>query len=246
LRGEVSLVDFFDRYDSFFETSRVGTRLADGTRSPRLSHRYKAIVERNRDLFQGARILDLASHDGRWSLAALDAGATRVVGVEGRHQYIAEANKTFAAYDVPTQRYSFIQGEVPAALAEFEPNSFDLILCLGLYYHTVRHYDFFDQFYRLAPRHVILDTAISPGPNAVVVFRFDNRGGEFGTLPTTAGLPTSISGMPSHEMITMLCDQFRFTWHLVDWRSFGITRWDGVEDYQNDRRRTYVLTRIDP
>jgi hypothetical protein len=41
----------------------------------------------------------------------------------------------------------------------------------------------------------------------------------------------------------MLCDHFGFAWHNSDWRSFGIERWDGMEDYQDDRRRTYVLTR---
>jgi hypothetical protein len=88
-------MSFFDRYSRFFDTSGIGTRLPDGSRSPRLSYRYKAIIERNQALFAGARVLDLASHDGRWSLAALDSGAASVTGIEGRQLYVSAAYRLY-------------------------------------------------------------------------------------------------------------------------------------------------------
>lgn len=235
---------FFDRHDRFFETSLIGTRLPDGNRSPRLVYRYEAIVARNRALFPKARVLDLASHDGRWSLAALDAGAASVAGIEGRHAYVAAAYKNFAAYSVESNRYLFVQGDVPAAMGAFESGSFDLILCLGIFYHTIRHYEFFDQFRRLNAPHVILDTEIIHANDPLVFFRYENHQ-DNGTLRLTHGTTRSIVGIPTHAMITLLCDQFRFAWQIVDWSSFGITRWDGIEDYHADRRRTYVLKRIE-
>jgi predicted RNA methylase len=36
----------------------------------------------------GARVLDLASHDGRWSYAFAGVGAASVVGIEGRQEMI--------------------------------------------------------------------------------------------------------------------------------------------------------------
>ena len=237
---------FFERHDRFFETSRVGTRLPGGDRSPRLTYRYEAIIGRNRAIYQEARVLDLASHDGRWSLAALDAGAATVIGIEGRHRYVAAAYKTFAAYNVDADRYTFLQGDVPSAMGAFDPGSFDLILCLGIFYHSVRHYEFFDQFYRLGAGHIILDTEVDRGEGALIRFRRENDDGEFGSLRSTKGLPHSLVGIPSYSMIEMLCDYFRFTWRVIDWRSFGIEKWDGIEDYRDDRRRTYVLTRVTP
>jgi hypothetical protein len=238
----VRFMHFFDKYDRFFDTSRIGTRLADGKRSPRLTYRYKAIVEHNRMLFPEVHILDLASHDGRWSLAALDAGAASVVGIEGRYSNLASAYRNFAAYEVSPDRYSFIHGDVPSAMDKFEPKSFDLILCLGIFYHTVHHYDFFHQFYRLGARHVILDTEIARDEGPLVNFRFEDHNADDGqTLQSTNGLPRSIVGIPSHAMIAMLCDQFQFSWQIVDWKAFGIERWDGMEDYHADNRRTYVL-----
>src|SRR3954470_3000649 len=48
----------------------------------RMNERYEALFAGNRDIFKGARVLDLASHDGRYSFAALKTGAAHVTGVE--------------------------------------------------------------------------------------------------------------------------------------------------------------------
>ena len=48
----------------------------------RQRHRYQVIVGRNRELFQNARVLDIHCGEGRWTLAALDAGASHVIAVE--------------------------------------------------------------------------------------------------------------------------------------------------------------------
>ena len=55
---------FFSTHSRFFESSVVGSW------PERLDARYEAIVTPNKDAFTGARVLDLASHDGRWSFAA--------------------------------------------------------------------------------------------------------------------------------------------------------------------------------
>src|SRR6476661_8939613 len=69
---------FFDKYPRFYETSQT-----TATRG-RLNLRYEAIFAENRDIFAGAKVLDIASHDGRWSLAALECGAASVIGIEAR------------------------------------------------------------------------------------------------------------------------------------------------------------------
>jgi|SRR5215472_3251820 len=233
-------MNFFERHDRFFDSSTVGTRLPDGSRSPRLRFRYEAIIERNRAMFCGASVLDLASHDGRWSLAALDAGASFVLGIEGREHLVAAAQQNFDAYHVLSERYRFEQGDVPAAMASLQVGTFNLILCLGIFYHSVRHVEFFEHFRRLQPRHVILDTDIVRGDGAAVHFKYEPYG-DASSLRTD--LPRAIVGHPTHGFIEMLCDQFGFAWHNIDWRSFRIERWDDMADYRDDLRRTYVLTR---
>src|SRR4051794_3513629 len=90
---------FFDRHPRFFETSRTAARPA------RLNLRHKAIVGVNRDAFDGARVLDLASHDGRWSFAALEAGAKEVIGVEARQDLVTHAHANLTYYGVDPARY---------------------------------------------------------------------------------------------------------------------------------------------
>jgi len=72
------MIRFFDEYSRFYQTT------GPLPKPNRFQQRWRMIIDPNGDLFQGARVLDIASHDGRWSFAALKAGAEFVEGVEGR------------------------------------------------------------------------------------------------------------------------------------------------------------------
>src|SRR4051812_33123679 len=97
---------FADDYPRFIETSdltpepperRKRRRSAIEQRN-RLNERCEAFFASNRDIFDGARVLDLASHDGRYSFAALKTGAAHVTGVEVRQSLIDGAQEVFAFY----------------------------------------------------------------------------------------------------------------------------------------------------
>src|SRR5438046_1422930 len=76
--GSCRVEPFFDQYPRFYETSQTGNVAG------RLNQRHHAIFTQNADIFPGARVLDIVSHDGRYSLAALKSGASHVLGIEGR------------------------------------------------------------------------------------------------------------------------------------------------------------------
>jgi len=78
----------------------------------RMNERYEALFASNRDILEGARVLDLASHDGRYSFAALKAGAAHVTGVEVRESLIDKAQETFAFYGQDPGTYRFVCGDV--------------------------------------------------------------------------------------------------------------------------------------
>ena len=180
-----------------------------------------------------------------WSLAALDAGAARVVGVDSRLKPIETAKQTFGKYGVEPNSYEFIKAKVFAALRTLDPGAFDLILCQDSLSDL---HCFFDEAQRLKPKHVILDTAISHRKPPVVVFKTT----AFKLRDPKATAPeanprrriASIVALPNHAVISMLCEQFGFRCRFVDWQSLGITNWVGITDYENDRRRTYVLERL--
>jgi hypothetical protein len=149
--GSRSASMFFDAFPRFYGTS--STAASRG----RLNLRYEAIIAENRDLLAGARVLDIASHDGRWSLAALSAGAAEVVGIEARPELVASANDNLSHYGIAADRYRFLVGDVHDVLAR-EDLEVDVVMCLGFLYHTLRYNELLHGIRRTGARAIIIDT----------------------------------------------------------------------------------------
>jgi len=238
--NQISGSHFFDRYDRFIKNARAATGPeSDISDATRLRHRYNAIVTHNRELFQGARVLDLMSSFGFWCLAALDAGAAHVVGVEAARKPAEAAKKAFADLPLKPASYQFINSEIFAALRNFDPKSFDVVLCHG-FLERADPRVLFQQLSRLRAKHVILDTRIVRGKGPIV--RLMDRSGA-AVVKKGAARYNSILSVPNHELITFFCDYSQFSCRQIDWKAAGITDWAGVTDYQKDTHRTYVLER---
>jgi trehalose 2-sulfotransferase len=226
---------FFDRYDQLIKSLAQGTNSATGfIDAIRLRRRYDAIIAQNRELFRGARVLDLASSQGFWSLAALDAGAAHVVGVESSRDLVEAGEKNFSKHSIRPESYRFVRSGIFAALETFDPGAFDVILCKG-FFERCHCTQFFHHLSRLQPKHVVLDTRIAQGHGPTVRFTIASKAGR--------GRNASIMATPNHELIEFLCE-FEFRWRLVDWQSIGISDWTGIQDYARDSHRTYVLDRL--
>ncbi|HET9422473.1 MAG TPA: methyltransferase domain-containing protein [Nocardioides sp.] len=157
---------FADDYPRFIELSDLAPegpdrRSAIELQRNRMNERYEAMFASNRDIFQGARVLDLASHDGRWSFAALKSGAAHVTGVEVRQSLIDRAQEAFAFYGQDPETYRFVRGDLFEVLAR-EKFDVDVVLCFGFLYHTYRHTELMYRLHNLAPTHMIVDTMVTP------------------------------------------------------------------------------------
>ena len=152
---------FADDYPRFIELSEPTPEDTSERQQTRLNERYEALFASNRDIFEGARVLDLACHDGRYSFAALKTGAAHVIGVEVRQSLIDRAEEAFAFYGQDPETYRFVRGDIFEVLAreEFEV---DVVLCFGFLYHTYRHTELMYRLNKLAPRHLIVDTIVTP------------------------------------------------------------------------------------
>ncbi|HTZ37368.1 MAG TPA: Stf0 family sulfotransferase [Stellaceae bacterium] len=221
---------FVERYDRLVKSIPTAGATATGfLEAIRARRRHDAIVGRNRTLFEGARVLDIMSGYGFWSLAALDAGADYVVGIEPQREPIEAARKSFGEYGIDAEAYEFVNADIFAALRRFEPGEFDVVLCQEWFEHC-NGLRLFQHLERLQPRHVILDTGIVIGEGPILRF--------------TVGID-DLLGTPNHQMIMQLCDAHDFSWRLVDWNQLGITDWTGIHEYERGHRRTYVLSRLD-
>jgi hypothetical protein len=147
---------FFRDYRRFYSTGAAGAK-AKG----RLNLRYEAIFGENKDLFEGARVLDIASHDGRFSMAALACGAKSVVGIEARPDLVDHAVANLEHYGQDPDRFRFIVGDVHEVLSS-EDLEVDVVLCLGFFYHTLRFNELLHGIRRTSAHHLVLDTQARP------------------------------------------------------------------------------------
>jgi hypothetical protein len=229
---------FFGEHREFLQTEGVRKELN------RLTARFDVIFGRNKHIFAGARVLDIGAHDGRWSMAALNFGAAHAHGIEGDVRYVDEANALFARRAVPPERYRFTAGHVPDALTGLGPGTYDVILCLGFYYHTPDHVRVFEALDRLRPACILLDTAVSKWPlKPFVQYRATSVAGRGNAVVEEARGEAVVVGKPNGRFLRLLADTYG--WRLVElnWKDGSITDWTALESYRNRGRRTYVLTR---
>jgi hypothetical protein len=205
---------FFDAYPRFSETSRTSPA------TKRLNLRYEAIFGENRDIFQGARVLDIASHDGRWSLAALKTGAAEVVGIEAKDHLVAGARENLSEYCGDNELYRFICGDVFDVL-ESEAFEADIVLCLGFLYHTLRYNELMRRIRDIGSRYLIVDTRVIPDkkPHILVSYdRADREGTAVADRFSYGG--KTVVGVPSVAALEALLDAYDFRIErFSDWGS---------------------------
>jgi predicted nicotinamide N-methyase len=231
---------FFERFPDFYDTSETSS-------FPwRLNLRHEAIFAEHADLFPGARVLDIASHDGRWSMAALEAGAASVLGIEARAELVEHAAATLRRYDVDEVRFRFVAGDVFEVLAREQPQV-DLVLCLGFLYHTLRHNELFTRIRQTGAHHLLVDTEIHRGPEPVVRLADEHvaRQGNAVADEFSYG-DTVLTGRPTLAALELLARTQGFVVErLSDWD--GLLRdnpgADQVRDYRIGRRATLLLRR---
>ncbi|MDQ3325675.1 MAG: class I SAM-dependent methyltransferase [Actinomycetota bacterium] len=196
---------FFTDHPRFLETSTTST----GVR--RLNMRHEALIDANRDILQGARVLDIASHDGRWMMAALKAGAAHVTGIEARPELVENAEKTFAEYGADSSSCRFITGDLYGVLAR-EDLQIDVIQCFGFLYHTLRFTELFSRLSAMQPRHLVLDTRVLNQEGQLIkVFRNEVTRQAHAAAEEFAADTTVLVGWPTPSALRMMLRVYGFT-----------------------------------
>src|SRR5829696_3161852 len=157
-------IESFPRWHYEFELDGIVTPIFDPAHVNRHSQRkayfFAPLVHFAGDSLAGKKVLDLGCNAGYWSLAATDAGADFVLGVDGRQMHIDQANLVFQAKAIPPERYRFECANV----FELDPPEapFDIVLCLGLLYHVSRPVDLIERISAWNTDLLVIDTALVP------------------------------------------------------------------------------------
>lgn len=238
--------DFFSEHDRFLSTSSVGNW------PDRLNARYDAIIERQIGQFAGKRVLDIASHDGRWSFAALNAGASHVTGVEVRDELSAAARNNLESLGFGSDRFEAITGDIFSQNG-LAARKFDIVLCLGFLYHTTRHEETIDLIRSTDAPLVIVDTRLAVGSGSFIELRNEPvNNPAHGNADRGVRNGMILNAWPSREAVIRLLGHFGYEVDVVDWhaliRERGIPAVVGspqsdvnpVGDYASDARGTFV------
>ncbi len=197
----------------------------------------------NRDIFAGASVLDLASHDGRWSLAALATGARSVVGIEARPELVKAATENLGEYGYGADRASFVSGDVHEVLNTQDLKA-DVVVCLGFLYHTLRYNELLTGIRRTGARYLIIDTfsphMMGPVPNVNVLTEDADEEGKAAADTYTEGQSVLV-GRPNLAAIRIMLGAYGYrVERLSDWA--GLLRdnpgTENCDDYANERRIT--------
>ena len=230
---------FFDEYPRFYTTSVVSPT------PERLNERYRALISPSEPLIRERTILDLAAHDGRWSFAALKAGARHVTGIEGRSHLVASAIATARQYGIEAERYRFIVGDVFDQIDLVPTDSIDTVFCFGFFYHTSHHVLLLSKIDRLNPKHLILDTEIDMSTkDCIVRLRKEKVAREGTSIVSQPGDPShALVGHPSRSALEMMLTGFGWDFSYYDWHRAGIKNWYDLDDYRDGKRVSIVAHR---
>jgi methyltransferase family protein len=204
---------FFDTHPDFLRTSRTAASRR------RLNLRHLAIIQANEDILRGRSVVDIASHDGRWSYAALEAGATHVIGIEGRRRLVQNTRRTFAAKGVDESRYTMIRGDVHRKLHSPAVTG-DVVLCLGFLYHTARYAELMAGIRSTGAEYVIVDTRVLQGVSGpLVALRTEGTAGESLAIKDRFAHDNRvISAVPSEEAVELMLAAAGYEVdHRTDW-----------------------------
>ena len=234
---------FFDDYPRFLDTSSTASN------QYRLNLRHQGMFGSNAAIFAGARVLDIASHDGRWSMAALQAGAAHATGVEAGPELLSAAEETFRHYEVSPDRYRFINDDIFDVLGDPQGHGIDVdvVMCLGFIYHTLRYQELFSGVRALNPRYFLVDTAVIDHDEAMVKIRAEDVSKQSSGLDhtfTRAG--RLVTGRPSVAALEILLETHGFTvTKRFDWQEFlDRDHPDAkvVDRYRDGRRVTWLCS----
>ena len=225
--------NFCDLYPRFLETTEtVPSRT-------RLNSRWRAIIDWNKSILIGSRVIDLGCHDGRWGFAALKAGASHVIGIEARAHLAEKAADNFAYYGVPASSYELITGDAIDTLRRMPAGSADVLMCLGFFYHTMEHMRLLLEAKRIGVEYMIIDTAISPASEPIVSLALESSNDARNSIDYgQTGNDKILVGSPSLPGLNAMLDYAGYQAEFFDWRSNGVDDWTDLPDYAAQVRVT--------
>lgn len=150
--------EIFPKDSLFLTEDKRSKRWAVPYNHEALNDRCENLLCRNQKYIKNQRVLDLGCHFGSMAYAALDIGASYVCGIDSEEKLINQGKDLFQKHNVAIDKYDFEVAEVYKYLEYLEEDSFDTILCFGLFYYLSDPIYALKLMKKVAKKAIILDT----------------------------------------------------------------------------------------
>ena len=211
---------------------------------PRMNARHRFLIEPFKEEIKGARVFDIASHDGRWAYAFAGAGAREVVGVEAR-QHLIDLFDDYPDPDLRARvelRCNDLFKELESEVEKGE--TYDVVGVFGIFYHIMDHFRLLKLVQALQPKVIIVDSEFMDKNWPMIQMQRENTGNNLNAASQIEGQQTAIVGYPSFKALDAMADVLGYDCVWLDWFSVPEEERKGTWDYYRStgkRRGTCAL-----
>lgn len=209
----------------------------------RLNNRHRLLIDPFLPQIRGARVLDLACHDGRWSYVLAAAGADQVLGIEARQ----DAIDRFANFPDATlkSRVTLRCDDIFVALEDLAARgeTFNVVTVFGIFYHIMDHYRLLNLIRRLQPKIIIIDSEFIMVDNGIIQILTEKTDNPLNAVADHKNQTRIAVGVPTRRATELMADtlDYEVTW-LQSGLILGDAR-DGMHDYfRNGRKQRQACT----
>ena len=172
-------------------------------------------------------------------MCAVESGCDFVLGIDGRQMHIDQANFVFQMKEVEQGRYDFVTGNIfDTDFRQF--GTFDIVLCLGLIYHTSKHVDLMELIDEVNDDVLVIDSVLSRAPGSFLELRRE------GTEGLKNAVDRGLVMRPTKQAVRDLAEEFGYSVVTLvpDFRNEkDEPDWTGCRDYRSGKRTAFLCAK---
>jgi SAM-dependent methyltransferase len=224
----------FPRWNYRFEfddgvSTPVGDRARVNRNRERRAYFFERLLSVTDGSLRGRRVLDLGCGAGFWALAAIEAGADFVLGVDSKQEYIDQAELVFEAKGIDSARYRFASDDLFDAKLD---RDFDTVLCLGVLDRVDRPVELFELMSGAGADLIVIDSDVSRARASLFevshLYRTRDVSGDGMVLIPSRRAVAELAARHDFETVALALD---------------VADYAGMDDYRRERRCAFICSR---
>jgi tRNA (mo5U34)-methyltransferase len=234
----IDAINQFPRWHYQFNLGGHYTPIVDRTHINRHEQRKAYFFDPLVRLFGGSlagkRVLDLGCNAGFWSLCAIQSGCDYVFGIDGRQMHIDQAKFVFRVNEIDPRKYSFIKGDIFDVLNQ-TIGKFDIVLCLGLFYHISKHMTLLEAISRVNTDVLVIDTTLCTSRGSLLELERESLD------DARNAIDHELVMRPTQSAVVEMVREFGYD--IIALKP-AFRDYTGALDYKQGKRRAFIAAKV--